>query len=234
MSTFDLRTFTPAEAAKISGVNVALQRDWRRRDILPKVEGHARFNPFDIGEMMALNSLGAQGVQLLQYRPILKMLGAGVMMAALELRGAYSGDFDRIVNIEDPEILGRLKHTHAVDKQFIVDRWRSTYARHRILGKEGHDAHSTRTMFIHWADNSFAFSWGPISAYETIEPSDPRRAGAIVMVDLEGLGHALIKRSGAIVDVKPTRGGSYDEILERKIAEALCKSDDGGRDARAG
>ncbi|MFN7111354.1 MAG: hypothetical protein ACK4M2_06925 [Brevundimonas sp.] len=233
MSTFNLRTFTPAEAAKISGVNVALQRDWRRRDILPKVEGHARFSPFDVGEMMALNSLGAQGVQLLQYRPILKMLGAGVMMAALKLRGAYSGEFDRIVDVHNPEILGRLKHTHSLDKQETVNRWRAAYARQRILSKEGHEANSVRTMFIHWADNSFAFSWGPTSAYENIEPSDPRRSGAIVMVDMEGLGHALIKRSGAIVDVKPVCGSLSEEMLERKIAEALTKSEEAGANAKA-
>ncbi|WP_313443826.1 hypothetical protein [Brevundimonas sp.] len=234
MSTFDLRTFTPAEAAKISGVNVALQRDWRRRDILPKVEGHARFSPFDIGEMMALNSLGAQGVQLLQYRSILKMLGAGVMMAALQLREAYSGAFDGIVNIETPEIIDHLRHTHVSDRQNVVDRWRAVYARDRILRKEGHEANSVRTMFIHWADNSFAFSWGPIAAYETIEPSDPRRAGAIVMVDLEGLGHALIKRSGAIVDVKPRTPGGVASMIERKIAEALAGANEGADNARAG
>ncbi len=47
------REFTPAEAAKISGVSTALQRDWRRRGILPE-NSEGKWTRWDLSEVIRL------------------------------------------------------------------------------------------------------------------------------------------------------------------------------------
>ncbi len=51
---FTLETFSPAEAAKMSGLSVVNQRDYRRKGFLPSHEGRARFTVYDIAVMRAL------------------------------------------------------------------------------------------------------------------------------------------------------------------------------------
>jgi hypothetical protein len=54
---YSLTKFTPSEAERITGVAVDLQRVWRKRGFLPKVEGHARFDLISLAEMKALKAL---------------------------------------------------------------------------------------------------------------------------------------------------------------------------------
>lgn len=49
-----LERYTPAEAEMVTGVNVALQRDWRRRELLPAVDGHARYTGAELAEMVLM------------------------------------------------------------------------------------------------------------------------------------------------------------------------------------
>ena len=53
---------TPAEAERITGVNVTLQRDWRRRGFLPSNEGHARFDVFSLAKMRFLSAMAERGI----------------------------------------------------------------------------------------------------------------------------------------------------------------------------
>lgn len=59
---YDLARFTPAEAERITGVNTALQRDWRRRGFMPSNEGHARFDVFALAKMLFLQSMAVRGI----------------------------------------------------------------------------------------------------------------------------------------------------------------------------
>lgn len=61
--TIESTKFTPAEAAKFTGVSTALQRDWRRRGILPaRGSGkHHRFTFEDLCEMTALKAFSDAG-----------------------------------------------------------------------------------------------------------------------------------------------------------------------------
>lgn len=58
-----LERYTPAEAEHVTGVNVALQRDWRRRGLLPETGGgHARYSAADLAEMMIMQEGATQGL----------------------------------------------------------------------------------------------------------------------------------------------------------------------------
>lgn len=60
--TFTVRTvdreFSPADAERVTGVSVALQRDWRRRDLLPKNET-GKWTSYDLGDIIKLSVMKA-------------------------------------------------------------------------------------------------------------------------------------------------------------------------------
>lgn len=66
------REFTPAEAAEITGVSTALQRDWRRRGILPKreVEGWSKYSVTGLVQLHVLGFFSDAGVSVKQTRDI--------------------------------------------------------------------------------------------------------------------------------------------------------------------
>lgn len=58
-----LERFTPAEAEMVTGVNVALQRDWRRRKLLPETGGaHARYTASELAEMLLMQDFASEGL----------------------------------------------------------------------------------------------------------------------------------------------------------------------------
>lgn len=58
-----LESYTPAEAEMVTGVNVALQRDWRRRGLLPETGGgHARYRAAELAQMMIMQEGANQGL----------------------------------------------------------------------------------------------------------------------------------------------------------------------------
>lgn len=53
-------TFSPAEAASLSGVSADLQRDWRRRSLIPaSVGGRARFALDEVAGLYVMNACSA-------------------------------------------------------------------------------------------------------------------------------------------------------------------------------
>jgi hypothetical protein len=58
-----LERYTPAEAEMVTGVNVALQRDWRRRGLLPETGGgHARYTAAELAEMILMQDFATGGL----------------------------------------------------------------------------------------------------------------------------------------------------------------------------
>jgi len=58
-----LERYTPAEAELVTGVNVALQRDWRRRGLLPETGGgHARYTASELAEMLLMQDFAREGL----------------------------------------------------------------------------------------------------------------------------------------------------------------------------
>ena len=58
-----LERYTPAEAEVVTGVNVVLQRDWRRRGLLPETGGgHARYTASELAEMVLMQDFAREGL----------------------------------------------------------------------------------------------------------------------------------------------------------------------------
>lgn len=58
-----LERYTPAEAELVTGVNAALQRDWRRRGLLPETgSGHARYTAAELAEMVLMQDFAVEGL----------------------------------------------------------------------------------------------------------------------------------------------------------------------------
>lgn len=60
------RDFTPSEAEAITGVSVALQRDWRRRELIPSTNDGkwARFTLDDIARLSVMKKLSDFGMSI--------------------------------------------------------------------------------------------------------------------------------------------------------------------------
>lgn len=91
-----LERYTPAEAEMVTGVNVALQRDWRRRGLLPEIGGgHARYSAAELAEMMLMQEFAKQG---LGPKLLKDMLGAAArplstwVESLAWVKGAFSID----------------------------------------------------------------------------------------------------------------------------------------------
>lgn len=87
-----LNLFRAGEAEAITGLSAAMQRDYRHRGFLPKFEGHARFNIFDMAEMYMLKLLSDRGFWPDIWAPVAKIAARGIAFHVLRLADAYEGD----------------------------------------------------------------------------------------------------------------------------------------------
>lgn len=206
----EVKTFTPAQAAKISGVNATLQRDWRRRKILPPLESaKASFSPFEVAKLMALNSVAVQGLSPLTYRGASEKMAAAIVRHALLDRAAYTGAFDEYIPTDVSELLENEK----IRKQYKWDYTVETFEE-EIEGLRVRSLSSTLTKqhghnvigvgaFVLFAEGSFDFYAGPTEPFEVIDDTDPRLQGAIIIVDLAALGKEFRKRAGPFAHIHP-------------------------------
>lgn len=86
--TWRLTTFGPAQAAEITGVSVELQRDWRRRKVLPPTpNGWTRFTSLELAQLMVRKEIGAVGGVRTDYDLLIDMAGLAVLDFAVESPG---------------------------------------------------------------------------------------------------------------------------------------------------
>lgn len=92
------RHFTPAEAEHITGVSVALQRDWRRRKLLPEnVDGKwTRFSLTNIIEMSVMKTFADAGGSVSYIRDHAQMAILPTLAMISELPGTYAFEGDEI------------------------------------------------------------------------------------------------------------------------------------------
>jgi hypothetical protein len=171
--------FTPGEAARITGVSLDLQRDWRRRGYLPASEGHARFNLFDLGGMLVTQMLSERGVGPTHTREVAPLCAAAIAYFALTEPGAVEG-------LDDRSNLERIK------RQVLRDHPSNVF-RHSRPGR----------FFIWWPDGTEwwdesidrAFARRMLQESETgAAPQKP--ASPAIVIDLEELGELLQRRAG--------------------------------------
>nr|WP_314187755.1 hypothetical protein [uncultured Brevundimonas sp.] len=223
-------TFTPAQAARISGVNATLQRDWRRRKILPALtQATASYTPFEVAQLMALNALAEQGLSPLSYKSVAGKLGACIVAKALTEARAYMGAVERFVPFDGEgleRILASEQHFPLAVRSSVMEEslsnWRLWNLSKSITSQAGYSVTGLES-FIQFADGSFEFYGSAITAFETIDDTDPRLQGAIIVVDLRALGGEFARRAGAFVYLD---SDFVDEWNERPGMKAIIRKID--------
>lgn len=210
------RTFTAAEAAKISGVNMALQRDWRRRGILPPLEGRiASFTPFELGKLMALNALAEQDLSPLSVKGVANKMGASIAHMALLAPEAWTGPYESAIppRAEGLDAIEREAASPAYERVGLkyyaasaVEGWR----RHRLASQacrgEGYAVEQLR-VFVRFAEGSFDFFQSAMTLFEEISDDDPRMCGAIIVLRLDALAAKLLKLAGPLAHLDADEWG---------------------------
>lgn len=172
----ELRLFTPAAAERITGVSVALQRDWRRRGILPQHEGHARFKLFDLAELLFLRMMTDRGIGPLAQtgavpvKGMAKSVAVRIVMHALRWPDAWEGPVERTPGRTWGEQAATL-----IGEMMSFDPAR---------------------FFVWFADGSMVLCDDPREAFDRHLSSDPAVAGAVIVLDLNAIGSHLIEQVG--------------------------------------
>jgi hypothetical protein len=169
--------FTPGEAERITGISVALQRDWRRRGLLrPNEDGHARFHFVDLGELLFLKVVAERGIGPQQARAIASLAGGAIAYYALCHDGAFEGDPVPGANPMNAAI-GAIRAV-ATDKVI-----------HRAV---------PAPLFIWWADGTELWHVSLDRAIGTLAEEDIEKklGGPVVVVDQHILGGIMLARAG--------------------------------------
>lgn len=176
-----LTLFTPADAERIAGVSVDLQRDWRRRGYLEKQEGHARFSVFDLAQMLVLKTLSERGIGPDRAKDVAETAATEVAIAALR----WSDAWDANVQLLRPESMNWGEFSDLLCSEATTEQLFSRTMRPRL--SVAHDA-----KLIWWSDDSFRLTGSIDDALSSVSSSDPKVSGAIIIIDLAGLASRMI------------------------------------------
>lgn len=172
---YTLTEFTPGEAEKITGVSTAMQRDWRRREFLPSNKGHARFDLFDLAEMMFLQAMSDRGIGPQRSKPLAAITGRGIAFGALMCQAAYEGDLAPGSDM-----------TRAID----------------AIGKTARDKDAARVIsgryLIVWADGKETWHVNVQKAIDDLPEKQKwkKLTGPVLVLDQWAMGAALVQRAG--------------------------------------
>lgn len=169
------REFSPAEAAEITGVSTALQRDWRRRGILAEnAEGKwTRWELTDIIRLSVMKLFSDAGMDVSQTKTIAQMAILPTLAAITPIDAAVAFDGDEIPEESRDRIrFGTVRTTHPSHTlgRFLV-----------AFGKGEYDVCRTDSL----------------AAVESLLDEQPRPIFSIV--DCDSLGALIAKRAGGPV-----------------------------------
>lgn len=209
--------FTAAEAAEITGMNQARQRDLRRRGFLPSNEGHARFGLYDLAAMLFIQRMAERGVGPKVSAPLAEISATGIGWFALRDPEAYEGhhlnliaaglvphviwgeeDDARVNAIADAATeYGRTPEQirGALTKETAERHRQAEWLAHYIAGVS-RGRMVPAPYFILWADGSEVWHDNVQAALDDVPDLDPRRTGPIIVLPLESLGRDLLQRGG--------------------------------------
>jgi len=196
----ELRAFTPSEAARISGVNVALQRDWRRRGYLPKLEGPSEFDAFEVASMLCMELLTQRGIGPAVSKPFAGLLGAALVKSAVRVRTehagplkAIAGPIDRLA-VTDPDALVLIQESAAADNAYWTWYGRALAVETEIFASRDDAERKVQRMFCWWADGTTEFIDSLIFLLESVETGDRRLSGPVIMLDFDAIAVLFVDR----------------------------------------
>ena len=94
IASYTLEQFTPAEASEITGVTPVLQRDWRRRGLLPASKGpQARYTAAEMVELLLMKDFSDEkfGPKLLRELLDVSSFTTGEWVDRLSGQGGFDG-----------------------------------------------------------------------------------------------------------------------------------------------
>jgi hypothetical protein len=176
--------FSPAQAEKITGLSPVMQGDWRRRGILPKHEGHARFNALEIAELWLLKMLSDRGVGPQQGKHVARRGAEGVVRAALRQPKAWYR----------PTRSGRVPRSsmHMLFKRYFSEA-------------------TTARFLVWWNDESIEWVGNLNAAFSRASVGAGAKAdGPLILFDTETIGRRLVERADLPLVFNQAGRGSRD------------------------
>lgn len=203
--------FAPGQVEKITGVSVDRQRDYRRHGFLPKVEGHARFDAYEMAALFFVNAMAARGIGPQVAFTYAHTCATAIVWHALGRTDAYDREAFGIltarnmvpqVAITDDE-LNALRATIS-ECGFSADKVQEVASREGLRnGREAeflqryisgmyHNQAIPAEYFVLWADGSEYWTKSLDEAFDDIAEADPRRAGPVTVLPLASMGAQLV------------------------------------------
>jgi hypothetical protein len=214
---FEAAGFAASEAAAITGLSADRQRDLRRHGYLPTKSGHARFDLYELAEMLFIQRMMDRGVGPKVSAPLASIAATGIGWFALQAPEAFEGDHLRLIEagIVPPVVWGsedeKLMDAAAArasdygqTAEWVRERCnrqaREANAQARFLARYIAGMVRGRVIpgryLILWADGTETFQEDVQSALDGVWMDDPRLSGPIVVIFLEALGGDLLRRAG--------------------------------------
>lgn len=166
------REFSPAEVAKVTTVSPALQRDWRRRGILPEraTDGWSSFELTDLIEIYVLKFFADAGFSVKEVRQFTSM----AVLPVLALIEKYPGAVE-------------------FDRDDLSDQERAMYSRSMVRGAQG-----AYLAIAHAPDDVPLISRiGRFNEFKYVEEwLAERQADGFTCLDFNRISHRIVERAG--------------------------------------
>ena len=176
MSRDDFKSFTPSEVETVTGLTTVMQRNWRRHGYLPSLEGHARFDVFEVARLMTMRLLSERGIGPKESSKVSEICAIGIVYSALLDSKAYG-----------PEVIKSSLRAENSDLQTISRRIVRDYTGIGIVPSQ---------YFIWWADGAHHFDNSLDRAFPPFEFADSRIEGPVIVLDLKAMGRSLLQKAG--------------------------------------
>lgn len=160
-------SFTASEACRVTDINPPVQRNWRRRGLLPKVEGWARLSPQDMLHVSLREAMGQLGIPHLD--PLICLDDA--VVAAQAWAATHPGSLGYLDGLE-PEL-------HPRSSFFDPPRFRYAWAR------------------TPWHEGlKLELATDLIELNEAVTDFDGEPSAGIALIDLKAIGLSLAEKAG--------------------------------------
>lgn len=202
-----LETYTPSEAAEISGLGLELQRNWRRRGYLPKNKGHGRYTLSDLAVFAVMAQLSERGIGPNVSQTFAEEAKRAIFLHSLTMnvfeREALNAAYDlhrrqidadvaaaaaaaaRSRGTEDPEAI----------RSILIDLVRQKLA-DQVQSDQGMRGAQAPGYLVIWADGSTEFVADDEDPFASGDHwfADPRRQGGVLIFPLAAIAYKLVTR----------------------------------------
>lgn len=213
--SFELATFSPADAERVTGLTTGMQRDWRQRGYIPKTDKRARFDAFALAEIWVMKLFAERGIGPALSQSVAPKCAESIVHNALQFSdadAAFAGQhlqtFDWLDSNDRAGVHWRKENGAAYAKRPLSARtpleslvpqieWNAqrTWLIDKLFKSLGRFGQGHGDV-IWWPTGEVQFSG--LSSFDNrgAAPHADRYAGAFVGLDLYSLAEILVERAG--------------------------------------